>query len=127
MQRVTKQSGPTFGPPEMLHSALLSWGSPNKCRQNVALAASILPFGGPKAGRKCYVTLCILGGSPRKGDKSKAALKRGRLCFVTRALLGIPENARGDIAFAQSFWAQKRAQMLHHPCLCLGIPNNAGD
>ena len=63
------------------------------------VAASPLPSRGPKRGRKCYITPAFLG-IPNIGDKVKSGC-------LTLAFSG----------------AQKRAEMLRHPCI-LGDPQH---
>ena len=85
---------------------------PNKRKQNQKWLPHPCLLGGPKKGRKCYVTPAFLGipiakrgeqnqkRSPIKGNKSRSG-------YLTPAFLG----------------AQKRAQMLRHPCI-LGEPEH---
>ena len=104
--------------------ALLSWGSPGM--QGVtksALAASILPFGGPKVGANAdFVTFAFSGipnnagvtkafpppfearfalspfafsGIPNKAGTNQSGPKGGRKCYITLAFSGIPKG-KGD-------------------------------
>ena len=79
---------------------LHSWGSPTKGTKS-QMAASPLPFRGPKRGQNCYVPPAF-SGVPNKGD----TLKSGCL----------------TLAFSG---AQKRAELLHHPYI-LGAPQQRG-
>ena len=87
------------------------------------MATSPLPSEGPKRGQNCYATAAFLGTPNAKlGEKSKS----GRNCCVTPAFLGVPNAKRGEkirsdypnLAFAG---AQKKAELLHNPCI-LGDP-----
>ena len=83
---------------------------------------------------------CILVGPQQRG-RNQSRPKRGRKCYITPAFLGVPNNgyeikagpkeggnatsplhSRGSLIMGtKSKRAQKRAQMLHHPCI-LGGP-----
>ena len=69
---------------------------------------------GPKRGRKCYVTPAF-SGVPNKGDKIKAGPKEGGNATSPLHSRGSPTKG------TKSKRAQKRAEMLHHPCI-LGDP-----
>ena len=118
---------------EVLHHPCIL-GGPQQRGQNQS---------GPKRGRKCYITPafsgvpnkrdkskraqkraemlhhpCILGGHQQRGQ-NQSGPKRGRKCYITPAFSGVPN--KGD----KSKQAQKRAEMLHHPCI-LGGPQQRG-
>ena len=78
---------------------------------------------------------CILGGSPTPsvGRKSEVAAsplpsrgrKRGRKCYVTTPFSGLPNAKRGEkirSAYLTHAWfvTQKRAEVLHNPCILRG-------
>ena len=79
-------------------------GDPQHRGTKSELAASTLPSRGPKRGRKCYVTPAFLG-IPNKGEQNKI-----RSGYLTPAFFG----------------AQKRAEMLCHPCILGGTQRQAG-
>ena len=96
---------------EMLcHPCIL--GDPQHRATKSEVATSSLPSRGSKRGRKCYVTPAFLG-IPNKGDQNqKWSPTKGnkiRSGYLTLAFLG----------------AQKRAEMLCHPCI-LGDPQQRG-
>ena len=68
----------------------------------------------PKRGQKCYITPAF-SGVPNKGDKIKANPKQGG--NATSPL----HSRESPIKRTKSKPAQKRAEMLHHPCI-LGGP-----
>ena len=95
---------------------------------------------GPKRGRKCYITPAFSGvpnakrgdkirsgcltpafsGVPNKGDKIKVGPKEGGNATSPLHSRGSPTKG------TKSKWAQKRAEMLHRPCI-LGGPQTNGD
>ena len=97
---------------------------------------------GPKRGRKCYITPAFSGvpnakrgdkirsgyltpavsGVPNKGDKIKVGPEEGGNATSPLHSRGSPTPSAGT----KSTWAQKRAEMLHHPCI-LGGPQTNGD
>ena len=98
---------------EMLHHPFIL-GAPQQRGTRSELASSTVPFQGHKSGRKCYVTPAF-SGSPKKGDKIKAGPKEGGNATS-------PLHSRGSPTKRKKFKrAQKRAEMLHHPCI-LGGP-----
>ena len=80
-----------------------------------------------RRGRKCYITPAFSGIPKQRGTKSELAAvtlpsrgpKSGRKCYITPAFSGVPN--KGD----KSKRAQKKAEMLHHPCI-LGGPKQRG-
>ena len=93
---------------EMLHH-LCILGGPHQRGQNQS---------GPKRGRKCYIPRAF-SRVQNKGDKIKACPKEGRNATSPLHSRGSPSKR------TKSKWAQKRAEMLHHPSL-LGVPNKGG-
>ena len=89
-------------------SPLHSWGSPTKGTKTI----------GPKRGRKCYITPTF-SGVANKGDKIKACPKEG--ANATSPLHSWESPTKGK----KSRHAQKRTEMLHHPCI-LGGPQQRG-
>ena len=69
---------------------------------------------GPKRGRKCYIT-SEFSGIPNKGDKVKAGPKEGKNATSPLHSHGSPTKG------TKSKRAQRRVEMLHHPCI-LGGP-----
>ena len=98
---------------EMLHHPFIL-GAPQQRGTRSELASSTVPFQGHKSGRKCYVTPAF-SGSPKKGDKIKAGPKEGGNATSPLHSRGSPTKRE------KSKRAQKRAEMLHHPCI-LGGP-----
>ena len=74
---------------------------------------------GPKEGTNATSPLHSRG-SPTKGT-NQSGPKGGRKCYITPAFSGIPKQMG-----TKSKRAQKRAEMLHHPCI-LGDPQTTGD
>ena len=72
---------------------------------------------GPKRGRKCYTTPAF-SGVPNKGDKIKVGPKEGGNATPPLHSRGSPTKG------TKSKWAQKRAEMLHHPCILGGPQTN---
>ena len=68
----------------------------------------------PKRGQKCYITP-TLSRVPNKEDKIKAGPKEGGNATSPLDSRGSPTKG------TKSKWAQKRAEMLYHPCI-LGGP-----
>ena len=116
-------------------SPLHSRGSPNKGEQNENWVPQPCLLGGPTVGANATPPLHSRG-SPTKGTKSKrtqeraemlhhpcilgdpqqrgqnqSGPKRGPKCYITPAFSGLPN--KGD----KSKRAQKRAEMLHQPCI----------
>ena len=81
------------------------------------LAAATLPSLAPKVGGNATLALHSRG-SPTKGTNENGP-KRGRECYITPAFSGVPKKGNN------SKRAQKRAEMLRHPC-CLGDPQQRG-
>ena len=116
-------------------SPLHSRGVPRQRGTKSEVAASPLSSRGPKRGRKCHATPAFLGVPKQRGTKLVAASplhshgpKRGRKCHVTSAFLRRPQTKGekiriGYLTLAFS-GAQKRAQMLCHPCILGASPNN---
>ena len=73
---------------------------------------------GPKRGQKCYITPAF-SGVPSKGDKIKAGPKEGGNATSPLHSRGSPTKG------TKSKRPQKRAEMLHHPCI-LGDPQQRG-
>ena len=77
-------------------------GGPKRGRKCYITPASTLPSRGPKRGRKCYITPAFSGVPKQWGTKSELAAshlpsqgpERGRKCYVTPAFLGVPN--KGD-------------------------------
>ena len=81
---------------------------------------------------------CLLGGPQQRGQ-NQSGPKRGRRCYITPAFSGVANAKRGEKIRSgyltptfsgvpnkgESKWAQKRAEMLHHPCI-LGGPQQRG-
>ena len=83
----------------------------------------------PKRGRKCYITPAF-SGSPTTGTQSKGALDSLNLAFLGAQKMGgnatSPLHSQGSpTKGTKSKRAQKRAEMLHHPCV-LGGPQTKG-
>ena len=93
---------------EMLHHPFIL-GGPQQNGKNLS---------GPKRGQKCYITPAF-SGVPNRGDKIKAGPKEGR--NATSPLHSRGSRTKGT----KSKRAQKRAEMLHHPCI-LGGPQQRG-
>ena len=89
---------------EMLHQRCIL-GGPQQRGQNQR---------GPKSGPKSYITP-EFSGVPKKGDKIKAGLKEAGNATLSLHSRGSPTKG------TKSNGAQKRAGMLHHPCI-LGGP-----
>ena len=95
MSTVHSRGSPTPSTGRKFKSGPLQRGTKSK------VAASPLSSRRPKRGRKCYITPAC-SGIPNLGDKNQKRLPH--LCFSG---------------------AQKRAEMLHHPCI-LGDPQLRG-
>ena len=80
---------------EMPHNPLILGGPQQRAQNQNGLPHPYL-LGGPKSGRKCYITRAF-SGVPNKGHKF-------RMGCLTRAFWG----------------AQKWAEMLHNPCILRG-------
>ena len=89
---------------EMLHHPCIL-GAPQQRGQNQSA---------PKRGLKCYITAAF-SGIPNKRDKMKAESKEGGKATSPLHSWGSPAND------TKSKRAQKRAEILHHPCI-LGGP-----
>ena len=116
-------------------SPLHSRGSPTPSAGNKMRSGCFTPalLGAQKrAGMLCHP--CILGGPQRqaRGTKSKVAAsplpywgpKRGRKCYAALAFWGVPnkgEQSEKWLPTPAFSGAQKRAEMLRHPCI-LGDP-----
>ena len=112
-------------------SPLHSRGSPTKGNK-IRSGCLNLPSRGPKIGRKCYVTLAF-SGIPNKGEQNHNWLPHPCLLRHTKegrnamsALHSRGSSPKGKKI--RSGWptpaflgAQKRAEVLHHPCV-LGGP-----
>ena len=68
-----------------------------------------------------YLTPAV-SGVPNKGDKIKVGPEEGGNATSPLHSRGSPTQSAGT----KSKWAQKRAEMLHHPCI-LGGPQTNGD
>ena len=73
---------------------------------------------GPTSGQECYITPAF-SGVPKKGDKIKVGQQVGGNATSPLHSRGSPTKG------TKSKWANKWAEMLHHPCI-LGGPQQRG-
>ena len=114
-------------------------GIPNAKRgEKIGSGCHTLPYQGPKRGWKCYVTLAF-SGIPNKGEQKQKWMphpcllgdpKEGGNATSPLQSQGSPKPSAGNkirngcLTSALSE-AQKRAEMLRHPCI-LGYPQQRG-
>ena len=117
------------------HPCILGGPQRQACEENQKGLPDLCLLGGPKEGGNAMSPLhsrgCPTPSAGRKSDVATSPLpsrgpKRGRKCYFTPAFSGVPNTKRGEKIrsgyLTDAFsGAQKRAEMLCHPCI-LGGP-----